>query len=154
MSTFGTTGSKASREFLAFRLGEQEFCVDVIKVREIRGWSPATPIPHAPHAVLGVINLRGLVLPIIDLSARIGFAATEPSARHAIVVVEIGEQVIGILVDSVSEIFTVEDDRIQPTPDVASQVARKLVQGMISEEGRMISVISLDEVPAMNAQAA
>ncbi|MBS0250729.1 MAG: chemotaxis protein CheW [Proteobacteria bacterium] len=154
MSTFGTTGSKASREFLAFRLGEQEFCVDVIKVREIRGWSPATPIPHAPHAVLGVINLRGLVLPIIDLAARIGFAATEPSPRHAIVVVEIGEQVIGILVDAVSEIFTVEDDRIQPTPDVASQVARKLVQGMISAEGRMISVISLDEVPSMNAQAA
>ncbi len=137
---------KRSRELIAFRLGQQEFCVDVTKVREIRGWSPATPVPHAPSAVLGVINLRGLVLPIIDLAVRMGFPATEPTSRHAIMVVEVGAQVMGVLVDGVSEIFSVSEEKIQPTPDVAASVSKRLVRGVIAGEGRMISVVSLDEI--------
>src|ERR1700761_7390611 len=105
--------SNKHREFIAFRLGQQEFCVDVIKVREIRGWTPATPVPHSPSAMLGVINLRGLVLPIIDLAVRIGFPPASPTQRHAIIVIEFGEQTIGFLVDAVSEIFSVADSEIQ-----------------------------------------
>ena len=76
------------RELIAFRIGEQEFCVDIMAVREIRGWTPATPLPHAPSFVRGVINLRGAVLPIIDLGARgSACAPTEPTARHVIIVV-------------------------------------------------------------------
>ncbi|MGO4686280.1 chemotaxis protein CheW [Hyphomicrobium sp. 2TAF46] len=138
--------SNKQREFIAFRLGQQEFCVDVIKVREIRGWTPATPVPHSPRAMLGVINLRGLVLPIIDLATRLGFPPSVPTQRHAIIVVEFGEQVIGFLVDAVSEIFSVSDDQIQHTPDIACDEAKKLVQGVISAEGRMISIVSLDEI--------
>lgn len=134
------------RELIAFRLGQQEFCLDVMNVREIRGWTPATPLPHAPSYMLGVINLRGTVLPIIDLSARMGFPPAEPSTRHAIMVVEIGNQVIGFLVDAVSEIFSGKDEEVQPTPDVASATTRNLIQGVIAAEGRMISVLSLDMI--------
>jgi purine-binding chemotaxis protein CheW len=148
-----TSEGKKMRELIAFRVSEQEFCVDVTKVREIRGWTPATPVPHAPAAMLGVINLRGLVLPIIDLAARIGFRPSQPSSRHAIMVVEIGQQVIGVLVDAVSEIFSVAEDRIQATPDVASDLAKKLVHGVIPSEGRMISVVSLDEIPSLGGAA-
>ena len=104
--------------------------------------------------MLGVINLRGLVLPIIDLASRMGFAPAVPSDRHAIMVVEIGDQVVGVLVDAVSEIFSVTDDQIQPTPDVASVLAKRLVHGVISADGRMISVISLDEIPDMGSALA
>jgi purine-binding chemotaxis protein CheW len=136
------------RELIAFRLGQQEFCLDVMNVREIRGWTPATQLPHAPSYMLGVINLRGTVLPIIDLSARMGFPPAEPSTRHAIMVVEIGKQVIGFLVDAVSEIFSGKDEDVQPTPDVASAATRSLIQGVIAAEGRMISVLSLDMIAA------
>jgi len=134
------------RELIAFRLGQQEFCLDVMNVREIRGWTPVTQLPHAPSYMLGVINLRGTVLPIIDLSARMGFPPAEPSTRHAIMVVEIGKQVIGFLVDAVSEIFSGKDDDVQPTPQVASVATRNLIQGVIAGEGRMISILSLDMI--------
>src|SRR5215471_11376522 len=78
------------QELIAFRIAGQEFAIDVLSIREIRGFTPATPLPQAPAFVRGVINLRGTVLPIVDLAARLGFAATEPSARHAIVVAQIG----------------------------------------------------------------
>ncbi|MCQ3971320.1 chemotaxis protein CheW, partial [Klebsiella pneumoniae] len=74
------------RELIAFRIGDQEFCVDIRSVREIRGWAPATPLPQSPAYVRGVLNLRGAVLPIIDLSSRLGLGTAEPSARHVIIV--------------------------------------------------------------------
>ncbi len=149
------TEGAGMRELIAIRIGAQEFCVDVMCVREIRGWTPATPLPQSPPFVRGVINLRGTVLPIVDLAARLGFASAEPSARHAIVVAQIGHQVIGLLVEGVSDIFTVTDDKIQPTPDVASEMAKKFVRGVIAMDGRMISLIALDSVlPAAELQAA
>lgn len=134
------------RELIAFHVSGQELCLDVVKVREIRGWTPATPMPHAPTFMLGVINLRGTVLPIIDLAVRMGFPSATPNSRHAIMVVEIGSQIVGLLVDSVSEIFCVTAADIQPTPDVAQNEAKKLISGVISSDSRMISLVSLDEI--------
>ncbi len=134
------------RELIAFRVDAQEFCVDVRSVREIRGWTPATALPHTPGYVRGVINLRGAVLPIIDLAARLGFGSAEPTARHVIVVAEIGTQLVGLLVDAVSDILTVTDDMVQPTPDVASETAKSFIRGVMTVEDRMVSVLSLDRV--------
>src|SRR5690349_10774035 len=91
-----------NRELIAFRIQDQEFCVDIMAVREIRGWTPATPLPQAPSFVRGVINLRGMVLPIVDLSDRLGLGVTEPSARSVIIVSQVGPQIVGLLVDGVS----------------------------------------------------
>ena len=144
-----------SRELISFRVGEQEFCVDIMVVREIRGWTPATPLPRAPSYLRGVINLRGAVLPIVDLAARLGFAATEPTQRHVIIVAQIGRQVVGLLVDAVSDILTVGDAVVQPPPDVASEMVRNFVQGLLAIEGRMISLISLDRIlPNADLEAA
>ena len=134
------------RELIAFRIGEQEFCVDIMTVREIRGFAAATPLPHAPNFVVGVINLRGTVLPIVDLAARLGFGATVPTARSVVIVVRIGRQLVGLLVDAVSDILTVTDDLLQPTPDIASEMARSFVRGVMAFEGRMISMIAVDSV--------
>lgn len=147
------------RELIAFRIGRQEFCVDIMSVREIRGWTPATPLPQSPGYVRGVINLRGAVLPIVDLSARLGFPPAEPTARHVIMVVQVGRQnhsqVVGLLVDAVSDILTVTDDVVQPTSDVASDMAKLFVRGVLAVEGRMISLVALDAVlPALDSEAA
>jgi purine-binding chemotaxis protein CheW len=134
------------RELISFRIGAQEFCVDIMEVREIRGWTPATALPQAPPFVRGVINLRGAVLPIVDLGARLGLGAADPTARHVIIVAQVQNQVVGLLVDAVSDILTVTDDMIQPTPDVASEMVRTFVRGLLAIDGRMVSFISLDRV--------
>jgi purine-binding chemotaxis protein CheW len=145
----------SARELIAFRIGAQEFCVDIMSVREIRGWTPATPLPQSPSFVRGVVNLRGAVLPIVDLAARLGFPLAEPTARHVIIVAQIGGQVVGLLVDAVSDILTVTDDLLQATPDVASELAKTFVRGVLAIEQRMISLIALDHVlPELEAEAA
>lgn len=133
-----------SSELIAFRLGGQEFCVDIMSVRDIRGWTQTTPLPHSPDYVKGVINLRGSVLPVIDLAARLGFRTTEPTARHVIIVTQVENQSVGLLVEAVSDILTINAAAIQPTPDVASELARMFMRGVLAIEGRMISLISLD----------
>ncbi len=143
------------RELISFRIGEQEFCVDIMAVREIRGWTPATPLPQSPPFICGVINLRGAVLPIMDLSARLGFATAVTSARSVIIVVKVGERMIGLLVDAVSDILMITDDMLQVAPDVACDRVRSFVRGLISIDNRMISLIALDRLlPEMEQIAA
>ena len=144
-----------SRELIAFRIGEQEFCVDIMSVREIRGWTPATPLPRAPGFMKGVINLRGAVLPIIDLGARFGLRTSEPSERHVIMVAHIGGRMVGLLVDAVSDIIQLTDEALQPTPDVASEQVKSFVKGLFALDGRLISLIELDRIiPEIEAEAA
>ena len=155
MSDKQTTETARDQEFVAFRVGSQEFCIDIMSVREIRGWTPATSIPHAPSFVRGVINLRGAVLPIVDLAARLGLPSTEPTARHVIIVTQIGERIAGILVDAVSDILSTDEKAIQATPDVASSMARTFVRGVLALDGRMISIVTLENVlPATEREAA
>ena len=145
----------AHRELIAFRIGEQEFCVDIMSVREIRGWTPATPLPRAPGYMKGVINLRGAVLPIIDLGSRFGLTTSEPTARHVIMVAHVGGRMVGLLVDAVSDIIQLTDEAMQPTPDIASDHVKSFVKGIFAIDGRMISLIELDHiVPETEAEAA
>jgi purine-binding chemotaxis protein CheW len=149
------TDSTSARELIAFRIGAQEFCVDIMSVREIRGWTPATALPQSPAFVRGVVNLRGSVLPIIDLAVRLGFPPAEPTARHVIIVAQIEQQVVGLLVDAVSDILSATDDLVQATPDVASDMAKTFVRGVLAIDQRMISLIALDHVlPARELEAA
>jgi purine-binding chemotaxis protein CheW len=141
-------------EFVAFRLGEQEFCIDIMSVREIRGWTPATVLPHAPHYVRGVINLRGSVLPIVDLAQRLSFASTEATQRHVIIVVHVGSQIMGLLVDAVSEILNQSTEAIQPMPEVASDTVKSFLHGILAVDGRMIGLIKLDNILPLSAEPA
>ena len=148
--------SPQGRELIAFRIGAQEFCVDIMTVREIRGWTQATTLPHAPSYVSGVINLRGAVLPIIDLARRLGFPPSTPTARHVIIVAQSAKQTVGLLVDAVSDILTIADGIIQPTPELApSDQIKAFVRGLLPIDGRMISLLSLDRVlPGATVEAA
>jgi purine-binding chemotaxis protein CheW len=144
--------SAAVDEFVTFRVGVQEFCIDIISVREIRGWSDATALPHAPPYVRGVINLRGLVLPIVDLAQRLNLERTEASQRHVIIVAQVGAQIVGLLVDAVSEILSYSMSDIQPIPDMATESVKSFVRGMMALEGRLIGLIKLDSImPALGS---
>jgi purine-binding chemotaxis protein CheW len=149
------TISEGNRELIAFRIGDQEFCVNIMAVREIRGWTPAMPLPHAPPHVLGVINLRGAVLPIVDLSARLGMKPSQPTVRHVIIVTQAKTQVVGLLVEAVSDILTITDDNIQPVPEVSSDLEKQYARGILAIDKRMICMIELDALfPEQESEAA
>ncbi len=149
-------GGEAQRlELVSFQVRDQASCVDLMAIREIRSWTQATPLPQTPDFIRGVVNLRGAVLPILDLGARLGLGSTEPTARHAILVTEIGERVVGLLVDGVSEILSVSSDMLQPAPDVGCESTRHFVRGLLALDGRMLTLLSLDRVlPEPQAEAA
>ncbi len=134
------------RELVTFCVGEQDFCIDIMLVREIRGWSPATVLPHSPEFVLGVINLRGSVVPIVDLSSRLGLRSSDPNDRHVIVIAVVGSQTIGFLVSAVSDIIGVNISEIQPTPEVVSDETRAFIEGVIVNDDRLLRIIDIESV--------
>ena len=146
MRETATGPASSQREIVTFRINAQEFGVDILAVREIRGWTAPTVVPHASSYILGVINLRGVVLPIIDLAARLGLPVTETSSRHAIIVVQIARQMVGLLVDGVSDILSFAAGSVQPTPDVVADESLNFVPSVLMMEGRMISMISLEDI--------
>jgi purine-binding chemotaxis protein CheW len=147
--------AQGSPELIAFRIGEQEFSVNIMSVREIRGWTQATPMPHAPSYVLGVINLRGAVLPIVDMAARLGMAASEPTARHVIIVAQVKTKIVGLLVEAVSDILTITDENIQPVPEISSDLEKQYARGILAIDKRMICMIELDALfPDKESEAA
>jgi purine-binding chemotaxis protein CheW len=142
------------RELVGFRVGEQAFCIDITSVLEIRGWTPTTPLPRAPDYMKGVVNLRGVVLPIIDLAARLGLPTKEPSARHAIMVVKCGSRTVGLLVEAVSDIVELDDGMRQQTPDMGDDGGPGVIAGIFAVDGEMISLLDLDNVLPPLAEAA
>lgn len=145
----------AELELLSFHVGEQEYSVDIMSVREIRGWTRATPLPHAAPHVRGVINLRGAVLPIIDLGCRLGLSIRETTERNVIIVVQLGDTSLGLLVDAVSDIISIPKSDLQAPPDMLSDGAATFVRALTVVEGRMLRVLDLDAVhPQQEGSAA
>lgn len=132
-----------SRQIITFRIGEQYLGVDIMAIREIRAWSPTTRLPHVPEYVRGVVNLRGSVLPVFDLSARLGWGLTDPTARHVIIVVQLGAQLQGLIVDAVNDIVTLQDNALQPPPSIGDDSASVFLEGLASVDDRMVMVLSL-----------
>ena len=134
---------KSTHEFVSFTAANQSFCLDIMAIREIRRWSPVTILPHSPSAVLGVMNLRGAVIPIFDLAEGFGLGQTRHNARYVIIVANTGTQTVGLLVQSVSEILSVTEDQIQTTPDISSETTRQSIPEVISLESGMTRVDDL-----------
>jgi len=136
------------RQYITFLATGQEFAADIMTIREIRGWTDTTALPHVPDYVRGVINLRGMVLPVIDLKARLGLGVTEATAKHVIIVVNAGERTIGILVDAVSDILTVTSTEIQSVPDVVRESQNEYVEGIAVLDGRMVTLLGMAKLTA------
>src|SRR6185369_14264321 len=145
------TGAPMPSELITFEVEGQLFGLDVMAIREIRAWTPVTRLPGVPHYVAGVVNLRGTVLPVVDLAARLGWPATEATARHAIIVTQSGGQVRGLIVHSVSDIVAITDDALQPPPAPSGDSVVGFLEGLVTHDERMIMVLDLK---ALNADEA
>lgn len=135
-------------ELLTFQLADQEYSLDIMSVREIRGWTRTTPLPHAPSYMKGVINLRGTVLPVMDLSERLGLQGREQTDRNVIIVVSHDDMLTGLLVDAVSDIVALTEDDLQPPPEMQSGQGPGVVSALTLIDERMIRVLELSSVVA------
>lgn len=136
----------AHTEYLSFGIGDDEYSVDIMSVREIRGWTRTTSLPHAPTFVRGVINLRGTVLPVVDLAMRLGLEESEPEERNVIIVVDVGSRVMGLRVDAVSDILSFRQDQLQAPPDVTSSESPPFVKALTILDDRMVRLLDLEAV--------
>ena len=144
---------EAAREFLTFTLGAEEYGVDILKVQEIRGYDTVTRIPDTPAFIKGVINLRGQVMPVIDLSARLGKGVAEDGPRQVIIVIESGDDVAGLLVDAVCDSFIVDADQINPPPSMGEENS-PLVSAVITSDTGMTVLLSVSHIIPERASAA
>jgi purine-binding chemotaxis protein CheW len=134
------------RQFVSFVVGDQHYGVDIMAVREIKAWTGTTPLPNSPAHVRGVINLRGAIVPVIDLRKRFGHELTEATSSHVVVIVAIGDIQNGLLVDAVSDIVTVNRKDISPIPTMDGEDRNPYFQGLITGLEELVAIIALDQL--------
>jgi len=132
------------KQYVTFMVGDRAYGVDIVAVREIKQWSPTTALPNQPHYMRGVLNLRGTIVPVHDLRARFGGAETEATENHVVVIVWIGEQTVGVLVDAVSDIIGVQNDEIRPVPSSDVDMDQSAIGGLVTAESGMVALLDLD----------
>lgn len=135
------TQSALAQQFLTFTLGKEEYGVDIMTVREVKGWSDTTRLPNTPEYLRGVLNLRGSVIPIFDLRARFSGGLTQADSKHVIIVLAAGERIVGILADAVSDILTVDQAEIKPAPETDNE--GRYVAGLIALDDRMVVLLEM-----------
>ena len=141
-----TGADEHSHQFMTFTLGAEEYGIDIMVVREIKGWTETTTVPNAPPHVRGVINLRGVVVPIFDLRARFGMGQTEPTKMHVVIIVSDNARTVGLLVDTVSDIISVSQESIRPVPEMGLPTDDNFLDGLVTSGERMVTLVSLERL--------
>jgi purine-binding chemotaxis protein CheW len=139
----------APSQLISFAIGEDQYGVDIMAVREIKGWSEITHLPKQPDYVRGVLNLRGVIVPIFDLRCRFGQGLTEATALHIVIIVQAGPRSIGLLADRVLDIVSLDASQIQPVPRIARGARVDFLSGLVTVENAMIAVIDLPNLLAL-----
>jgi purine-binding chemotaxis protein CheW len=133
----------ATSELISFAIGNHQYGVDIMAVREIKGWSEITHLPKQPEYVRGVLNLRGVIVPIVDLRCRFGQGMTEATPLHIVIIVQIDSRLVGLLADRVLDIVSFESSQIQPVPRTASTSQVEFLSGLVTVDNAMIALIDL-----------
>jgi purine-binding chemotaxis protein CheW len=136
----------AGQEFLAFTLGKEEYGIDILKVQEIRGYETVTRIANAPEFIKGVVNLRGIIVPIVDM--RIKFHLGEPTYDQftVVIILNIGGRVVGMVVDSVSDVITLSPEQIKPAPEMGTALNTDYLIGLGTIDQRMLILVDIDKL--------
>jgi len=137
---------EATSEVLVFVLGREEYGVDILKVQEIRGYEKVTPIPAAPEYLKGVVNLRGIIVPIVDMRIKFNVGAATYDAFTVVIVLNINNHTIGMVVDSVSDVVTLTPDQIKPAPDLGASVSGEYLRGLGTVGERMLILLDIDKL--------
>ena len=140
------TATAENREFLTFTLGEEEYCIDILKVQEIRGYDAVTRIANAPDFIKGVINLRGNIVPIVDLRIKFHLKDVEYHGQTVVIILNILGRTIGIVVDRVSDVILLGAERIKPTPEFGATLNTQYILGLATLEDRMLIVVNIEKL--------
>ncbi len=135
-----------NREFLVFSLGDEEYAVDILKVQEIRGYENVTRIANAPDFIKGVTNLRGVIVPIVDLRIKFHLDKVEYGGQTVVIVVNVEDRVVGIVVDGVSDVMTLSPDQIKPAPEFGVTLSSDFLSGLGSLDDRMLVIVDIDKL--------
>ena len=140
----------ASTQYLTFKLGDETFALDVAEVREILDFTTVTKVPRTPSFMRGVINLRGSVVPVMDLRLKFGMSATEQTVNSCIIVVEMSMEgdtvVIGVLADAVQEVIDLEPEQIEPAPRIGTKMNMEFILGMGKHNGSFMMILDIDKI--------
>ena len=149
--------ARDAAQFLTFVCAGEEYGVDILCVQEIKGWDGVTRVPYTPPYLLGVMNLRGVIVPVIDLRTRFGVQQRAPDSSTVVIVVRVhsahGEKTAGIVVDAVSEVYSVIPDNIKATPDLGAVADGACVRGLASVDGKMVMLLDIDKLVASCVEA-
>jgi purine-binding chemotaxis protein CheW len=140
------TGSANAAEYLAFTLGKEEYGIDIQKVSEIRSYEAPTRIASAPEFVKGVVNLRGLIVPIVDMRIKFGIGQPVYNAFTVVIILHIGGRTVGMVVDSVSDVTMLSPEQIKPAPDISSAVNTEYITGLGTVDDRMLILVDIDRL--------
>lgn len=149
-STAATEEDQAASEFLTFTLGHEEYAIDILKVQEIRGYDMVTRIANAPTFIKGVINLRGLIVPIVDLRIKFHQPKVDYTPFTVVIILNVVGRVVGIVVDSVSDVIALTSQQVRPAPDFSASFDTRYIRGLATVEGRMLIVTDIEQL--MSAQ--
>ena len=141
-----TTTANQAAEFLAFTLGQEEYGIDIQKVSEIRSYENPTRIASAPDYVKGVINLRGLIVPIIDMRVRFQLGEPTYGPFTVVIILHIGTRTVGIVVDAVSDVTTLQPEQIKPAPDISGSMNTEYITGLGTIEDRMLILVDIERL--------
>jgi purine-binding chemotaxis protein CheW len=155
MSTVDTSSPNAAAtgaQYLTFVCGGEEYGLEILRVQEIKGWDHVTRVPYAPAYVLGVMNLRGMIVPVIDLRTRLNLEKRDFDTSTVVIVVRVrgsrGEKTVGIVVDAVSEVYSVLAEAIKPVPELGSNADDSCVRGIATVDGKMVMLLDIDSLLA------
>lgn len=136
----------AVQEYLTFTLGAEEYAIDILKVQEIRGYNAVTTIANAPKFIKGVINLRGVIVPIVDLRIKFGIGEVEYTPFTVVIILNLGARVVGAVVDSVSDVIALSSEQVRPAPDFSSQMGATHIFGLGTVDDRMLILIDIERL--------
>ena len=139
-------GEDAGKEFLAFTLGKEEYGIDILRVQEIRGYEAVTRIANAPDFVKGVVNLRGLIVPIVDMRIKFNLGTPTYDQFTVVIILNIGGRVMGMVVDSVSDVTTLMQDQIKPAPEMGTTFDSDYLIGLGTLDERMLILVDIDKL--------
>lgn len=139
-----------AREVLTFTLGKEEYGIDILKVQEIRGYDIVTTIPNSPAYLKGVINLRGVIVPIVDLRIQFNLGEVKYDQFTVVIILNIGKRVVGVVVDSVSDVTTLTAEQIQPAPQLGNGVKAEYLSGMGTIDERMLILLDIEKLMSEN----
>ena len=142
-SDTGQAATAGNTEFISFAIGNDQYGVDIMAVREIKGWSQISPLPGQPDYMRGVLNLRGALVPIVDLRCRFGQGTTQATPLHVVIVTQICDRPVGLLADQVLDIVDVELARVQPVPRIAETANVDFLSGLVNIDSGMVALIDL-----------